>query len=297
MKLETTVVSKSFLNELELEQVKSLENHCAKNDSITLKLELDYKESLAKEGGGKTSFSNEFMCKIDDQVVAYVGICGFDGMNLEVSGMVYPKYRRRGIFSELIALVLEEFRKREEKTLLFLCDSTSKSGQEFLNSLNVKYSFSEFEMYLKKMTAPPVKNDETLSYRKATNDDANVIANQNVVYFGKPVEKIEMPLPEIEEARGMTIYLALMDDVIIGKVNVQLYDDEAGIYGLGVLPDYRGKGYGREILNFAVVKSKEASAKNIVLQVEAKNQKALNLYTSCGFEVTSKMDYFTWLTN
>ncbi|MPN31713.1 hypothetical protein SDC9_179187 [bioreactor metagenome] len=37
---------------------------------------------------------------------------------------------------------------------------------------------------------------------------------------------------------------------------------------------------------------KEKGAKDIMLQVEAKNSNALSLYKSCGFEETSTMNYY-----
>lgn len=76
------------------------------------------------------------------------------------------------------------------------------------------------------------------------------------------------------------------------KVNISLSDQEAGINGVGVFPAYRGKRYGRDILEFVIRKSQEMNATHVMLQVEAENSKALNLYTSCGFVKTSKMDCF-----
>ncbi|ABR50794.1 GCN5-related N-acetyltransferase [Alkaliphilus metalliredigens QYMF] len=99
-------------------------------------------------------------------------------------------------------------------------------------------------------------------------------------------------LPEEEEKRGMTIYLAEKDQQIIGKVNLQLSTKIGGIYGLGVLPEYRGKGFGRAILMMAIEKLKEANAGEVMLQVAAENANALNFYKSCGFMETSIMDYY-----
>jgi len=88
-------------------------------------------------------------------------------------------------------------------------------------------------------------------------------------------------------------YIAEKGDRIIGKVNLQMSDGgTGGIYGLGVLPEFRGKGYGRAILIFGIEKLKDAKATQVMLQVAAENGTALNLYKSCGFQETSVMDYF-----
>ncbi len=93
----------------------------------------------------------------------------------------------------------------------------------------------------------------------------------------------------------MTIYLAESEEEIIGKVHLQVSSGIGGIYGLGVLPEYRGKGYGRAILLKAVEKLKAVKAEQIMLQVAAENENALSLYKSCGFEEMSVMDYFEWV--
>lgn len=224
--------------------------------------------------------------------MGYLGICAFDGVNLEVTGMVHPDYRRQGIFTKLMTLAFKTFDKRPEKRVLFLCDHASESGQAFIKTLNAQYSFSEYEMFLDFEFDITDERISELNFRKAKNSDQMFIANQNAIYFDKALEDSEMTLPEVEESRGMTIYLASLGDDIIGKVNLQYLNGEAGIYGLGVLPAYRGKGYGRDILRFAVSKSKAFNAKSVMLQVEAENSTALNLYSSSGFKMVSKMDYY-----
>ena len=70
-----------------------------------------------------------------------------------------------------------------------------------------------------------------------------------------------------------------------------------GIYGLEVLPAYRGKGYGRELLILSIKKLKESNVKTINLQVEINNKNALNLYKSCGFKENYTMDYYRLKTD
>lgn len=192
----------AYLNYEIIESLRSLENECINNDMIALKLELDYKAVLAKEPDKDMSKSNEFLCLVDNTIVAYVGICGFDGLKLEVNGMVHPDYRRRGIFTKLVNLAIEEYNRRPEKTLLLLCDSESVSGQEFIKTFNATFDFSEYEMRMTLTEKPLFDSHTELNFRKANNGDQMEIARQNAIYFAKPIEEIEMPLPETEEKGG-----------------------------------------------------------------------------------------------
>jgi ribosomal protein S18 acetylase RimI-like enzyme len=244
-----------------------------------------------------------------------MGICSFGGQGsaLEITGMVHPEYRRQGIFTILNEFVLAECKRRNSGSILLLCDKKSNSGQKFMEKVGALYKYSEFEMYLQEDSPEP--NEKQLcgiTLRKAENSDAYEIARQNAIYFDdcaqeedpnlgqnesktifeESIPKDDILLPEDEEKRGMTIYLAEKDKQNIGKVHLQVSDAVGGIYGLGILPEHRGKGFGRAILLRAIEKLKEANINNIMLQVAAENATALRLYKSTGFKETSTMDYF-----
>lgn len=297
---------KSNLDRNDYELIHMLEIQCARNDQITLKLELDYKLSDAQNRTADTLISdiNEFMYFNGEELIGYMGICSFGGITqpLEITGMVNPEYRRQGIFSKLMELVVAECRKRNAEGILALCDKKSISGQGFLKKISAVYKFSEFEMYLNHKSYETLEKQQPsgITFRKAVNADASEITRQNMIYFGDDSEEENedsedrgILLPEEEEKRGMTIYIAEKEDRIIGKVNLQMSDGgTGGIYGLGVLPEFRGNGFGRAILTFGVEKLKDAKATEVMLQVAAENGTALNLYKSCGFQETSVMDYF-----
>lgn len=297
---------KSNLDRNDYELIHMLEIQCARNDQITLKLELDYKLSAAQNRTADTLISdiNEFMYFNGEELIGYMGICSFGGITqpLEITGMVHPEYRRQGIFSKLMELVVAECRKRNAEGILALCDKKSISGQGFLKKISAVYKFSEFEMYLNHKSYETLEKQQPsgITFRKAVNADASEITRQNMIYFGDDSEEENedsedrgILLPEEEEKRGMTIYIAEKEDRIIGKVNLQMSGGgTGGIYGLGVLPEFRGNGFGRAILTFGVEKLKDAKATEVMLQVAAENGTALNLYKSCGFQETSVMDYF-----
>jgi ribosomal protein S18 acetylase RimI-like enzyme len=273
------------------ELINELQERCIGHDGTALKLELDYKLGVS---GGKNGVENinEFMYFEGERLIGYIGISSFGGP-WEVNGMVDPEYRKHGVFTKLFELVLAEAKRRNAGGILLLSDRESASGQKFIAAAGASYNHSEYEMYLK---GEPARVQSGLSFRKATNADALEIARQNAIYFNNEqdveVSPDDMIMPEEEEKRGMTCYLVEKDGEIIGKVNLQLTTSIGAIFGLGVLPEHRRKGYGRGLLLMAIEKLKDADAKEIMLQVAAENENALNLYKSCGFEETSTMDYY-----
>lgn len=300
---------KETIDQDDYDLINNLKKTCIHLDEIELKLELDYKLNLSSINYKNSNIQqiNEFMYFDGQKIIGYIGICNFGGPGsaIEVNGMVHPEYRRQGVFKRLWELVLAEWKRRNSPNILLLSDRKSDSGQKFIEGTRAEYKHSEYEMYLEKRNTKSFKHRlSEITLRKATNKDASEVARQNEFYFNdetnvdKDAEKEinnstkNMILPEEEEKRGMTIYIAEKNHQVIGKVHVELTSTIGGIYGLGVLPEYRGKGFGRTVLLKAIELLKEKKAKEVMLQVEAKNSNALNLYKSCGFVITSMMDYY-----
>jgi mycothiol synthase len=297
---EPWIKLKGTLSSDDAAAVAALEKACVQADDITFKLELDYKLSSAAQRapGTATWRMDELMAYDGDRLVGYLGagFFGGEGATPEAMGMVHPEYRRQGVFSALHRLAVADWRGRGVKRALLLCDRRSASGRAFLDRLGVTPHHSEYEMYLRE--EPPLirQPDLGISFRKAMNADAGEVARQNALYFGEERgdgdREPDLILPEEEEAKGMTIHLAYVDGKIVGKAHLQLLSGLGGIYGLGVLPEYRGRGLGRAILLEGVRRLKAAGAQEVMLQVATGNENALGLYKSCGFRTTSTMDYY-----
>lgn len=273
-------------------EVSNLEALCIKTDQTMLKLELDYKYQSGLNIEGLPNRFNEFMYYIGETLVGYIGIGCFGGTTAELNGMVHPGYRRQGIFKKLSELAIDECRRQAFTEVLLLCDRKSESGQSFVKKLSTKLHHSEYEMDLNDHYI--VENTGSIQLVKATNENAEEIGRQNAIYFGQEYDPAHLVMPEEEERRGMTVYLAMLEHQVIGKTHLQCIDGVGGIYGLGIMPDYRGKGYGRALLNASVEKLKSLAPHRIMLQVEVKNEKALQLYQSCGFVTQSTMAYYSW---
>ncbi|HQO73103.1 MAG TPA: GNAT family N-acetyltransferase [Sedimentibacter sp.] len=262
--------------------INNLNNACIDYDKIHLKLEIDYKLSNGEKYGNNMNKINEFMFYDDNKLVGYAGICDFGGDEIEVNGMVHPEYRRRGIFTRLFSLVKDEFNKRDSKGMLLLSDNNSIGGISFIKRITDDYHHSEYDMNLD-MDVIHKENFDNLVFRKVVKEDIAKIAGENFEFINDN---------DIDGILFDSTYVLETGNVIIGRVRLEIVDNIGGIYGLEILPEYRGKGYGRELLIRSINKLKESKVNAINLQVETKNNNALNLYKSCGFKVNYTMDYY-----
>ncbi|MBX4264790.1 GNAT family N-acetyltransferase [Clostridium estertheticum] len=304
-----TICMKLRLDEEDNKAVRTLCSICYEKQKTYLKLELDLKKSQRKENK-KDEALLEFLYYENKMLVGYLGVCNFGGNSVQVSGMVHPEFRRKGIFRKLYLMAKEEWQRISKAEVLALCDHTSVSGLAFINSIGGEYVSSEYKMCLnKKDLECKIKqsheNVSIITLRLATSEDAAEIEKQTSIYFGKPLNEIDdkdvkvvnmdkedLENSFIQQGNNFISYMALLKEEIIGKVHISVINKEGFIYGFGVLPVFRGNGYGREVLLATLDILKEKGTDNIFLEVESQNKNAIGLYESCGFEEVAVMDYY-----
>ena len=61
------------------------------------------------------------------------------------------------------------------------------------------------------------------------------------------------------------------------------------IHDLAVLPDYRGQGIGRRLLEAVEAKAQELGCCKLTLEVDERNRRALQLYRAIGFDASNRI--------
>jgi ribosomal protein S18 acetylase RimI-like enzyme len=286
---EIRICLRPYIDEEGYEEARALKAVCEQHEKMELKVELDYKLSLAKGRKDDASLrADEFFCHADGRLVGYLGIFHMGRHTAELTGMVHPEYRRKGIFTRLYTLALEECRKRKFERILLVCDHASASGLAFIGNTGAAYSVSEYQMA--KHGSGEYGDDGGLVLRRSQDADVEEIARQNKVYFG--FDSGLEPLPSEEEKIGRVTYIVEKEGTVIGKVRLESHGTAGFLSGFGILPEYRGKGYGRKALIASLNAFREKGVESVGLDVSASNSSALGLYQSCGFVEQSVIDYY-----
>ncbi len=84
------------------------------------------------------------------------------------------------------------------------------------------------------------------------------------------------------------VLVALDGDEIVGYVNPVLDNDEGWIGGIGVRPEYRGKGIGSSLMRVAEDDCRRRGVREISLEVIEGNDRAQRLYERLGYVGTRK---------
>jgi GNAT superfamily N-acetyltransferase len=131
------LVKKQGLTQTELVEIKLLAETCNAHGGLDLKLNWELLDAREPEQ------MNDFLYYQDGMLVGFLPLFVFHSPEVEISGMVHPDYRRRGIFTALYQEARVECQHRGFSTILLIVEQVSAAGQAFARSLNADYDFSD----------------------------------------------------------------------------------------------------------------------------------------------------------
>ena len=127
-------------------------------------------------------------------------------------------------------------------------------------------------------------------YRYAENKDVSDILSLDKENFSNNFEE-EFYLEYIKNQR---VIVAEKEKNVIGYILFNQILDEAEIYKIVVLKDFRKKQIAFKIFEFLLNELKKNNVKKIFLEVRKSNIPAINLYIKCGFiEIREIVDYYS----
>ncbi len=276
-----------MLTQQQLVEIKQLQEECEQEESFQLKLNFDMLENRSKDK------QEDFLHYEEGKLAAFLGSYYF-GNKVELCGMVHPKFRRKGIFSRLLALSLEEVQKQNVEKILLNAPTESASAKGFLKTISCTFEVAEYQM---KWHRTDLVVDDTVTIRPAVSEEDDTAEIQlDKLGFGMNEQQAQEMQAWTKENSSDQRLIIEAEGRICGKMRVSELNEEAWIYGFAIYPELRGKGIGRRALA-QVVKMENQKGLPIFLEVEAKNAHALGLYESCGFKTYHSQDYYKYLTS
>lgn len=279
------LVKRQGLTQAELAEIRLLAERCNEYEKLDIKLNWNI---LATREPDQT---NDFLYYEGGALVGFLPLYSFNSAEAEISGMVHPDYRRRGIYTALYRQARAECQRRGLVKMLLIVEPASPAGQAFARALGTSYDHSEYKMVLEEPRLP-ARIDERLSFRSATLTDLPLLAHITAVSFHIPEDDVNWYVADRLGQAENGFYVGELDGVVIGKIDVSFSSQGGHIYGFGVLPEYQGRGYGRQMLARTIQEILSRGQQPVTLEVAVENKHALSLYHSCGFQETSSYDYY-----
>lgn len=262
-------------------QVKALAEEVRQTDGADLKLDWD--------SMGDTSQAGDFCCFQEDRLIGYAQIDG-NVQETEVTAATFPMFRRQGVFRALLGAVKEEVAARGAESLLLVSYRASQSGAATMQALGLRYVSSEYRMEAEASALPSLTTGQV---RLVPVGQSNLAALSHLTAqsFGGGGTSADALARRLQQ-EGVRYFLAELDATQIGQIGVVDTGGSIYIRGVGILPEHRRRGYGRQLLAATVRQMLAEGQTHFALDVATDNPQALSLYQSCGFHETLVYDYY-----
>ncbi len=210
---------------------------------------------------------------------------------------VHPAHRRRGIGRMLVAAVRSEGRRRGLPGFMLVCDEAAESGTAFVTAVGGRYRSAEYRMELDPEAIDRSRPLQAVTLRPAGVSDAATLARLLAASFGSTLDTAREQVRRGLGESKRRYFLATVHGNPVGLLQAGGWEEgSAGISAFGVLPAYRGRGIGRQMLLDAVDALLVEGWQHVLIEVVTDNERALTLYRSCGFRVTTAYGFYDLTT-
>jgi ribosomal-protein-alanine N-acetyltransferase len=125
-----------------------------------------------------------------------------------------------------------------------------------------------------------------MTIRRATSADAEVLTALEAACFAEPWSSRALRNALTDEKYGVLV--AQGTDEILGYALGWSVGEEAELARIGVLPAFRGVGWGEKLARALLEEFAARGVKSVFLEVRASNEVALRMYAHCGFKVVGR---------
>ncbi len=233
---------------------------------------------------------NTFLLYEEGELAASLSLFSHSKAEGEIVALTRPDRRGTGCFRTLLDRALEEIRRREIRSLLFVCDGNSRSGRQTLDHLGAAYEYSEFLMGYRQGEGEPSPERSDITLAPARDAQKETLAAINARAFGDEWEEALALMEDFLHSPRRTFYTVSSGDGVIGMIGVYREPERNYIHGFCIDAPFRGKGIGKFVLT-RVVEILKGEGKKIVLEVQTDNLNALKLYEDAGFVTEAEFRY------
>lgn len=272
----------SGLNVQALEELQRLVHRCEVHDGRIVRVYWTLIDRLRAISGDFCLYSDEH------ELIAYLGVFLFNFDEAEISAMVDPRFRGRGLFKQLLEQALLLVKPMGLKRLVF-CAGTE--AVTMLQRHNASFRISEYELRWNSQPVLPAPQAH-LARRLANTADLGEIVALDVLCLHDDPDKLYYHFGQHFADSERDIWLLYDDDVFVGKIHVHRQDSICFIHNICIKPELQGRGYGYCFLADLLHELKQAGQNDIRMDVESPNARALSLYQRLGFVIAGQFDFW-----
>jgi ribosomal protein S18 acetylase RimI-like enzyme len=215
----------------------------------------------------------------------------------EVNGFTHPHYRHRGLFSSLLALSSKTLKPFGYDRFILQVEPKSKEGMDYVTNHCPDIERTEYRLSMTTQGWEHTVKTEPkgITLERVTTENLPIYARISATVFNESLEQSTAYITTIVHNEEREASICYYEGTPIGVFNVHYEEkDFAILYGIGIIPQYRGKGLGKNLVSLALASVFE-KVKTVYLDVDSENPKAYALYLSLGFSISFQVNYHTLL--
>lgn len=283
--MSTKIVAEENLTEKQLNDINRHYTKCNTNDGT----KYSFDEDLDFRNDNEI---NTFVLYENDEIVSTLSIFAPTKKEAEIIALTKPNKRRKGYFTILLENAVKEISKRGIETILYVCDRASQSGNETIQHLEAKYEFSEYLMHYTNKIEINAKFEQ-LKLVESKQEDIDKYIEINSTAFKMDKNESSNIVREFFASDRRELYGIKYENNIIGMIGIYKEQARFYIYGFCIDEKYRKRGIGtavlKEIVEICIEKDR---SRTIELEVQTKNENALNVYKNVGFNIETEFKYY-----
>lgn len=264
------------------------------NDAMLLE-QCNYSVALQLEKAKDFSQKGFFVLAYDDEKDTLAGVASaIDQMGVntyEWSFLVAPMYRNIGIDDGLLKVLNDGLLQRGAEGELALIMENDKYGKSVMDKYKYTYSFSEATF---ETDSKMIELEDRVKIRPFEETDMESLIDILKNAFGDLREESIELITFNTTADNYSMWVAQLDNEIVGTVTTSKKDDAQWITALAVHPEKQGLGIGTALLNWVRDYASRNDVNRVMLDVEIENEYALAVYEKAGFTKSMQVDYFVY---
>jgi ribosomal protein S18 acetylase RimI-like enzyme len=277
------MINTNQIDKHQSQELQQLADLCKKRDGSVPNL---YMHILTQH----RTFPASLLYYEEQKLLGFLSVYFFYDDAVEISLLVHPEHRKRGIAKKLIQSILPLVQLQNYSKVIF---STPKQlNNKWLTIYGYSYLHSEY--YMERNDLSPLLNyNKNLSFRTALVDDIPILCTLDDFCFPNKPGDLPERFAMLLNNRDYRIVLAFHHNVPIGKAHIRWQEDGASLSDIAIHPTQQGRGFGTSLIAYCINQALSEGKPSLNLDVETHNQRALNLYTRLGFSVQNACDFWS----
>ena len=253
---------------------------------------------------GRPNYSPEkdlFLAEMDGKIIGYVSVTLELGIGRALLNcLVHPRNRRKGTATKLFPRAIQRAKEMGARVAHISIPEANDAAKGLVSRLGFRCvrRFLELNLNMYNSHLPDVKGGAFVIRGLRHNEEDKLTELQNSSFIGtwgfnpNTTEEIIYRI-NLRGCSPEDVIMAFSGETPTGycwttvHFNALRGESKGKIHMLGVDPDYRMRGIGKEVLLVGLAHLKSKGVEVVELTVDSENQAACSLYESVGFEICS----------